>query len=53
MARDLDKPRLAMVLIAVMLCIALLKGMDGALLASGIGILAGLGGYEAGKKRAK
>jgi len=50
METQIDKTALAMLLIGVMLIIALLKGLNGTLLASGIGVLAGLGGYEAGKK---
>ena len=41
----------AMVMIGVLLAVALYMGYNGVLLASGIGILAGLGGYEVGKRQ--
>lgn len=45
------KTIVAMVCIAALLIVALLKDINGVLLASGIATLAGLGGYVAGRKR--
>ena len=44
-----SKTIVAIIAIAILLGIALLKNIDGALLASGLALLAGLGGYVAGK----
>lgn len=45
------KTIVAIVCITALLIVALLKDVDGVLLGSGIAVLAGLGGYAAGKKR--
>lgn len=45
-----SKTIVAIVCIAILLIVALLKNIDGVLLAGGIATLAGLGGYAAGKK---
>ncbi|MBA7671403.1 hypothetical protein ES703_79561 [subsurface metagenome] len=42
---------IAMFLIAGLLILAVVNHINGALLAGGIGIIAGLGGYLAAKKR--
>ena len=44
-----NKTIVAIVCVAILLGIALLRGIDGAALASGIAVIAGLGGYAAGK----
>ena len=43
----------AIIAIAILLAIALIKNIDGALLASGITVIAGLGGYAVAKKTDK
>lgn len=45
-----SKTIVAMICITALLIIALLKGIDGVLLASGMAALTGLGGYELHKK---
>jgi len=45
-----NKTIVAIVVIGILLGIALWQGINGALLASGLVIIAGLGGYAAGKK---
>ena len=44
-----NKTIVAIACITALLITALIKGMDGALLATGIGVIAGLGGYIVGK----
>lgn len=41
----------AIVVIGTVLLVALVMGYDGVLMASGIGIIAGLGGFSAGTKK--
>lgn len=48
-----SKTIIAIVCITLLLIVALLKNIDGVLLASGITIIAGLGGYAAGKSHNK
>lgn len=45
------KTIVAIVSITAILIVALLKGVDGVLLGSGLAALTGLGGYELGKHR--
>lgn len=40
-------------MVAVLVLVALLKGIDGALMASGIAVIAGLGGYSARRLKDK
>jgi len=49
----LDNTKLAMVLIAVIEIVALLKGIDGALLSTVVAVIAGLGGYSYAKAKGK
>jgi len=42
---------LAMLLIALIEIIAIMKGIDGTLLSIVVSVLAGLGGYHAGKRK--
>ena len=44
---------LSMVLITILLLYAMSKGIDGLMLAGGIAIIAGLGGFIGGKKLLK
>lgn len=44
------KIMVAMVVIGAVLLFALAKGLDGVLMASGIGVIAGLGGFVTGRK---
>lgn len=44
---------LAILAIVGVLCYAISKGFDGALLTSGIALIAGLGGYEVGLLKRK
>jgi len=46
-----SKTIVAIATIGILLIVALIKGIDGVLLASGIAIIAGLGGYTAGKRK--
>jgi len=46
-------PIVAMVLIAVLEIVAICNGINGALLAGSIAIIAGLGGYTAGARHRK
>ena len=43
------KTIVAIAAITLLLAIALFKGIDGALLSSGIAVIAGIAGYEIGK----
>ena len=43
------KITIAIVVIAVILLVALLKGLNGVLMSSGIGIISGLAGFSAGR----
>lgn len=45
----MEKTLVAMICITVLAFTALLKGMDGLLLAGAVGSLAGLGGFGAGR----
>lgn len=45
------KTIIAIIAVALLLTLAVIKGIDGALLASGIAVIAGLGGFAAGKKK--
>lgn len=49
----MDKVICAIIAIMVIECIALLQGIDGALMMSSIALIAGLGGYELRKHREK
>lgn len=42
---------IALFLITALLIMAALKGIDGALLSTGIGTMAGIAGYQVGKSR--
>ena len=44
-----SKTIIALICITILLAIALLKGIDGTLLAAGIAAIAGLGGWTAAK----
>ena len=50
---QMDNTKLAMLLIAVIEIIALLRGIDGALLSTVVAIIAGLGGYHYGKEKGR
>lgn len=45
-----SKTVIAIIAVTMLLAIALIKDIDGVLLSSGIAVLAGLGGFVAGKK---
>lgn len=49
----MDNTKLAMLLIAVIEIIALLMGIDGALLSTVVAVIAGLGGYSYAKTKGK
>ena len=44
---------IAIITIGVLELVAILRGIDGAALSTALAVIAGLGGYEIGKKKAK
>ena len=50
---ELIKPVVAMLCIAALTAIAIIKGIDGVLLATALTVLAGLGGFALGKTTRK
>lgn len=49
--KNWNKTIVATICIAILLALALWRGIDGALLSAGIAAIAGLGGYALGKKK--
>lgn len=47
------KPAIAIYAITLLVSLALLKGIDGVLLASAFSLIAGLGGYAIGTRKGK
>lgn len=46
-----NKTIVAIIVTGIILGVAIWRGIDGALLASGLAVIAGLGGYAVGKKK--